>query len=77
MKKFQDAAMRLDKEYNVFLEYLNSNEVRLSERTGYINKKDCLAINRQFDIVSERYDSSGRTQKDYAVIDFFCFFIQV
>jgi len=74
MKLFQDAGIRLDKEYSVFLEYLNSNEVRLSERTGYINKKDCLAINRQFDIVSERYDSSGRTQKDYAVIDFFCFF---
>lgn len=74
MKLFQNAAERLGKEYQCFLDYLELNEVQLSKRTGHIGKKDCLALNRLFDIVQERYQSYGRSQDYYTVIDFFYFF---
>lgn len=73
MELFQRAAEQLEKEYRIFLDYLNSNEVRLSMQTGFIGKKDCLAINQLLNIVSERYFSTGRTQDYYTVIDFFYF----
>lgn len=74
MELFQNAAERLRSEYQCFLDYLEINEVQLSKRTGHIGKKDCFALNRQFDIVREKYQSCGRTQEYYTVIDFFYFF---
>ena len=74
MELFQNAAERLGKEYQCFLDYLELNEVQLSKRTGHIGKKDCFALNRLFDIVKERYQSYGRSQDYYTVIDFFYFF---
>lgn len=74
MNLFQSAAEKLEKEYLVFLKYIDSNEVLLSKRTGHIGKKDCFAINQQFDIVKERYETGGRSQEYYTVIDFFYFF---
>jgi len=74
MEIFQNAAEELKKEYQCFLDYLNFNEVQLSKRTGHIGKKDCFALNRLFCIVNERYNSYGRSQDYYAVIDFFYFF---
>ena len=74
MKLFQNAAERLGKEYQCFLDYLELNEVQLSKRTGHIGKKDCFALNSLFDIVQERYQSYGRSQDYYVVIDFFNFF---
>lgn len=74
MKSFQNAADRLENEYKCFLDYLDSNEVQLSKRTEHIGKKDCYALNHRFDIVRERYQSNGRSQDYYAVIDFFYFF---
>lgn len=73
-KIFQHAAEKLEKEYFYFLDYLNSNQVILAKNTENIGKKDCFAINSQFNIVKERYPASGRTQANYAVIDFFCYF---
>jgi hypothetical protein len=74
MELFQNAAERLGKEYQCFLDYLELNEVQLSKRTGHIGKKDCFALNRLFNIVQEKYQSYGRPQDYYAVIDFFYFF---
>lgn len=74
MELFQNTAERLGKEYQRFLDYLELNEVQVSKRTGHIGKKDCFELNRLFDIVQERYQSFGRTQDYYAVIDFFYFF---
>ncbi len=73
MESFQNAAEQLEKDYNIFLDYLSTNEVRLSLQTGFIGKKDCLAINHQLNIVRERYLKDGRTQNYYTVIDFFYF----
>jgi len=74
MELFQNAAEKLKKEYQVFLDHLDLNEVQLSERTEHIGKKDCFALNSQFNIVCEKYLTSGRTQDYYTVIDFFYFF---
>ena len=74
MKLFQNAAEKVEQEYKIFLDYLDSNEVKVSKRTGNIGKKDCLALNRLFHIVQEKYQSDGRTQDYYTVIDFFYFF---
>ena len=74
MKLFENAAERLGKEYKSFLDYLELNEVNVSKRTGNIGKKDCLALNRLFNIVQEKYQSQGRSQDYYTVIDFFYFF---
>ncbi|MBB2183559.1 hypothetical protein H0486_11805 [Lachnospiraceae bacterium MD1] len=74
MELFQNAAERLRREYQCFLDYLEINDVQLSKRTGHIGKKDCFALNSQFDIVRERYHSCGRTQEYYTVIDFFYYF---
>lgn len=74
MKLFQNAAERLEKEYKCFLDYLELNEVKVSKHTGNIGKKDCLALNRLFNIVQEKYQSHGRSQGYYTVIDFFYFF---
>lgn len=74
MKLFQNAAERLGKEYQIFLDYFELNEVQLSKSTGHIGKKDCFALNCLFDIVRERYQSYGRLQDYYTVIDFFYFF---
>ena len=74
MKLFQKAAEKLEKEYQLFLDYLELNEVQLSKRTGHIGKKDCFALNGLFDIVQEKYLTYGRTQDYYTVIDFFYFF---
>jgi hypothetical protein len=71
---FQNAAERLGKEYQCFLDYLELNEVQLSKRTEHIGKKDCFALNCQFDLVQEKYQSYGRLQDYYTVIDFFYFF---
>ena len=40
MELFQNVAEELGKEYQCFLDYLESNEVQLSNRTGHIGKKD-------------------------------------
>lgn len=74
MKLFQNVAERLGREYRCFLDYIELNEVQVSKRTGNIGKKNCFALNRMFDIVQERYQSYGRTQDYYTVIDFFYFF---
>lgn len=74
MKLFQKAAEKLGKEYQLFLDYFELNEVQLSKRTGYIGKKYCFALNGLFDIVREKYQSYGRMQDYYTVIDFFYFF---
>jgi len=71
---FESAADRLTIEYQGFLDYLASNEVKLSKSTEHIGKKDCYALNHQFNIINERYQKIGRTQDYYAVIDFFYFF---
>ena len=39
MELFQNAAEKLKKEYQVFLDHLDLNEVQLSERTEHIGKK--------------------------------------
>ena len=74
MKLFQNSAEGLRREYQCFLDYLEINEVQLSKRSGHIGKKDCFALNRQFDIVREKYQSCGKSQEYYTVIDFFYFF---
>lgn len=74
MNLFQNAAEKLEKEYQLFLDYFELNEVQLSKRTGHIGKKDCFALNGLFDIVREKYLSYGRMQDYYTVIDFFYFF---
>ena len=71
---FQNAAEKLGKEYQCFLDYLEQNEVQLSKRTGHIGKKDCFALNGLFDLVQEKYQSYGWLQDHYTVIDFFYFF---
>lgn len=74
MKLFQRTAEKLEKEYQLFLDYFELNEVQLSKRTGHIGKKDCFALNGLLDIVQEKYLTYGRTQDYYTVIDFFYFF---
>ena len=74
MELFQNAAKNLVREYQCFIDYLESNKVQLSKRTGHIGKKDCFAINRLFNIVCEKYQSYKMTQDYYTVIDFFYFF---
>lgn len=74
MNLFQSAADELEKEYLIFLKYINSNEVLLAKNTGHIGKKDCFIINQQLNIVKEKYQANGRTQDYYTVIDFFYFF---
>lgn len=74
MEKFQKAADNLEKDYQIFLDYLVTNEVRISKATEHIGKKDCFNLNSQFCIVNEKYKGVGRTQEYYAVIDFFVFF---
>lgn len=75
MELFQNAAKNLVREYQCFIDYLESNKVQLSKRTGHIGKKDCFAINRLFNIVCEKYQSYKMTQDYYTVIDFFLFFL--
>jgi len=74
MNIFENAAERLKNDYQKFIDYLDENEVMLSKRTEHIGKKDCYALNQRFDIVSEKFQSKGRTQDNYTVIDFFYFF---
>lgn len=51
MKLFQKAAEKLGKEYQLFLDYFELNEVQLSKRTGHIGKKDCFALNGLLDLI--------------------------
>lgn len=74
MEIFKKAAENLEKDYQIFLDYLETNEVRISKATEHIGKKDCFNLNSQFCIVNEKYKGAGRTQEYYAVIDFFVFF---
>lgn len=74
MALFKHAPEELAQEYQIFLDYLSVNQVQLSKPTERIGKKDCFALNGLFHIVSERYQSCGRTQEYYIVIDFFYFF---
>lgn len=74
MNKFQNAAEELEKEYQIFLDYIETNEVMISKATGHFGKKDCFELNSRFHIVKERYKKAGRTQEYYTVIDFFVFF---
>ncbi len=70
----KNAAVQMEKEYQIFINYLEQNKVKISNSTGNIGKKDCCALNQQLVLVRERYLLNGRTQEYYAVIDFFCFF---
>lgn len=74
MNQFQNAAEELEKEYQIFLDYIETNEVMISKATGHFGKKDCFELNSRFHIVKERYKKAGRTQEYYTVIDFFVFF---
>lgn len=74
MNQFQNAAEELEKEYQIFLDYIETNEVMISKATGHFGKKDCFKLNSRFHIVKERYKKAGRTQEYYTVIDFFVFF---
>lgn len=69
-----EAANALDQEYRCFLDYLASSNVKLSARTGNLGKKDCAAINQLFHLVKEPYETAGRSQEYYGVIDFFYYF---
>ncbi|MFR6332698.1 MAG: hypothetical protein ACLUOI_30550 [Eisenbergiella sp.] len=74
MNQFQNAAEELEKEYQIFLDYIETNEVMISKATGHFGKKDCFKLNSRFHIVKERYKKAGRTQEYYTVIDFLYFF---
>ena len=47
MNQFQNAAEELEKEYQIFLDYIETNEVMISKATGHFGKKDCFKLNRQ------------------------------
>ena len=55
MNQFQNAAEELEKEYQIFLDYIETNEVMISKATGHFGKKDCFELNSRFHIVKERY----------------------
>ena len=54
MNQFQNAAEELEKEYQIFLDYIETNEVMISKATGHFGKKDCFELNSRFHIVKER-----------------------
>ena len=70
LKELEKEASVVCRDFLVFCDYIVTNEVKLSKRTGNIGKKDCFALNGLLH-VREKYESPTYSQSQYSVINFF------